>query len=336
MTVNFSVISGAQVAEVIKANAPQVQDIIKKAYLLHHEQQTINPNSYFLRYPQKPHARIIALPAHIGSDINVSGIKWIASNPENIKQGLPRASAVLILNDGDTGYPFACLEASIISATRTAASAVLAAEYLRSQNKKQVRLGIIGAGLISRYIYQTLMNNGWELDHILIYDLNEDYSSQFLKHIDKNKHSTAHVADSAETLIQSSDLVLFATSAIQPTISEASWFANNPIVLNVSLRDLAPEVLINANNVVDDVEHVLSANTSPHLTAQKYPDHQFINGTLAGYIKQEFQLDPSKPCIFSPMGMGILDLALGNFIYDYLHAKNQLTIIDDFFVDVAR
>ena len=50
--------------------------------------------------------------------------------PRQRAAGLPRASAVLILNDPGTGYPFACLESSIISATRTAASAAVAADWL--------------------------------------------------------------------------------------------------------------------------------------------------------------------------------------------------------------
>ena len=37
---------------------------------------------------------------------------------------------MLILNDPRTGYPLACIEASLISATHTAASAALAAEHI--------------------------------------------------------------------------------------------------------------------------------------------------------------------------------------------------------------
>ena len=129
----FYVVSGSTVKRVIDENRKQVFDAIEATYRLHASGNTLNPDSYFLRYPDKPNARIIALPAHLGGAIQKSGIKWISSFPENRVSNLARASAVLILNDAATGYPLACIEAALISATRTAASAALAAERIPPQ-----------------------------------------------------------------------------------------------------------------------------------------------------------------------------------------------------------
>ena len=70
--------------------------------------------------------------------------------------GIPRASAVLILNDPATGYPFAVLESSIISATRTAASAALAAHALTRTRGRPAPVGFVGAGLIAHYVHTFL------------------------------------------------------------------------------------------------------------------------------------------------------------------------------------
>lgn len=95
---NFSVISGSIVNKILQSNYAKVIDLVESAYLAHGEKKTLNPDSYFLKYPDKPEARIIALPAHLGGDFNISGIKWISSFPKNINHGIPRASAVIILD----------------------------------------------------------------------------------------------------------------------------------------------------------------------------------------------------------------------------------------------
>ena len=118
---SFAVISGAQVQHALQGREKQIVELVEAAYRLHGAGDSVNPPSYFLRFPDRPSSRIIALPASIGGQVRVDGLKWISSFPENVAAGIPRASAVLILNDHDTGYPFACLESSIISATRTAA-----------------------------------------------------------------------------------------------------------------------------------------------------------------------------------------------------------------------
>lgn len=65
----FAVIPGAQVHEVLDGRAPEVVGLIESAYRVHGEGGTVNPPSYFLRFPDRPTSRIIALPASIGEGL---------------------------------------------------------------------------------------------------------------------------------------------------------------------------------------------------------------------------------------------------------------------------
>ena len=79
----FYVVPGSTVKRVIDDNKKQVFDAVEAAYRLHASGNTLNPNGYFLRYPDRSSARVIALPAHLGGAVQKSGIKWISSFPEN-------------------------------------------------------------------------------------------------------------------------------------------------------------------------------------------------------------------------------------------------------------
>src|SRR5215475_2827064 len=168
---SFSVISGGQVQHSLQGREKQIVALVESTYRLHCAGDSVNPPSYFLLFPDRPTSRIIALPASIGGHLKVDGIKWISSFPENVAAGIPRASAVLILNDHDTGYPFVCMESSIISATRTAASAALAADWLSRGRPRPARVGCIGTGLIARYIHTFLAGTGWAFEEIGVHDL---------------------------------------------------------------------------------------------------------------------------------------------------------------------
>ena len=144
------------------------------------------------------------------------------------------------------------------------------------------------------------------------------------------------VHDRAEDLIRSSDLIVFATVAGQPHVSELSWFEHNPLVLHVSLRDLAPEILLASANVVDDVEHCLKAGTSPHLAEQLTGNRHFLLGTLDDVMAGRVTVPADRPVVFSPFGLGVLDLAAGKCVYDEVTRSGELHVIDEFFHELRR
>jgi 2,3-diaminopropionate biosynthesis protein SbnB len=333
----FAVISGAEVRHALEGREEEIVDLVDAAYRLHGAGQSVNPPSYFLRFPDRPSSRIIALPASLGGHVGVDGLKWISSFPGNVEAGIPRASAVLILNDRETGYPFACLEASIISATRTAAMAASAAAWLSSGRPRLTRVGFFGAGLIARYVQKFLTATGWSFDEIGVYDLSAGSAAGFRGYLERSGAAgriTVH--DGAEQLIRSSDLVVFATVAGEPHVQDPSWFEHNPVVLHMSLRDLAPEVVLAATNIVDDVEHCLNADTSPHLAEQLTGNRDFVHGTLKDVMAGRVAVPAGRPVVFSPFGLGVLDLALGKYVYDHVAGNGGLQVVDDFFHELSR
>src|SRR2546426_6674182 len=338
-TTNFelSIIKGKTVFDLVQAHRAECIQVIQDAYLAHAEGKSVNPDSYFLRFPDKPSARIIALPAYLGTGFDVAGLKWIASYPDNVQRGFPRASAVLVLNSYDTGYPFAILESSIISASRTAASAALAAYWLSGRSRRAHALGIVGTGFIARYVYEFLIDTGWEIEEVRLYDHSPLESEKFRNtacHLEQ--HRTVTVVPDVAQLVRACDLILFTTVASTPHIADASLFEHNPLVLHISLRDLAPAILLESQNVVDDVEHVMKANTSPHLAEQKTGNRSFVTGTLADIMTGRRSVNRSRPIIFSPFGMGILDLAVGKWVYDQAVAAGQDQRLSDFFYETVR
>ena len=87
------------------------------------------------------------MPAYIPA-LHSAGIKWVSGYPENFKRGLPYITGLLILNDVETGIPYAVMDCAWITAYRTGAASALAAKYLARPESKTA--GILACGVQGR------------------------------------------------------------------------------------------------------------------------------------------------------------------------------------------
>ncbi|VVE36011.1 2,3-diaminopropionate biosynthesis protein SbnB [Pandoraea anhela] len=341
----FRVFTGEQVAAAVRGGQRAILDTVEAAYRAHHAGRTVNPESQFLRFPDAQRNRIIALPAHIQGDEGegITGIKWISSFPENIERGVPRASAVLILNDAATGYPMACMEASIISAARTAASAVSALRRLtcgdrrgdrRDDRRRHRRVAFVGAGVIARHVAECLPLAALPVEEVVVHDLNPGYADSLANRIAAHTGIDARTDISLESVVRRSDVIVFATTASSPYLDNPDWFSHCPVVLHLSLRDLAPSIVLEAYNVVDDIEHCLRAKTSLHLTEVETGHRRFVTTSLPHLLCGGELPARDRPLVFSPFGLGILDIAVGRWVYERL--ADRQAPVPRFFFDLQR
>jgi N-[(2S)-2-amino-2-carboxyethyl]-L-glutamate dehydrogenase len=331
----FHVIPGSLVERVLAGNRNQVFDVVEAAYRLYAAGDAVNPDGCFLRYPDNPSARIIALPAHLGGAVRQSGIKWISSFPENRASNLARASAVLILNDATTGYALACVEGSLISATRTAASAALAAEHL-SPVPFEGSISVIGTGIIARTTIEWLLFRKWMFRTIHLYDLDHKEAERLSTWLHDRHNQHAEIHDRLDDAIGDASLLLFTTTALAPYLADERLFVHCPTVLHLSLRDICTNVILASQNIVDDLDHCLTARTSLHLTEMATGHRHFVSGTLVDVLEKKVIPDPARPRIFSPFGLGVLDLAVGHLVFEAARSSTAAIEVPNFFSTSTR
>jgi 2,3-diaminopropionate biosynthesis protein SbnB len=324
------VITAGEVAHEVDGDRAACLDVVRRAYLAHDAGDSVNPHSAFLRFPHLPTSRIISLPAYLGGEFDVAGLKWIASFPDNRANGIPRASATLVLNDCTTGFPYVCMESSIISATRTAASAVLGAEVLLG-GRRAARVGIVGTGLIAHHVWRFLRDLGWDLGGVRLFDLNRVAAQRVATSLRADDAPDVVAVDRVEDAFDGCDLVVLTTVAGEPHLHDPALVRHNPVVLHLSLRDLAPEIVLAAENFTDDVDHAVRERTSLHLTEQRTGHRDFVTGTLADLLTGRVTREPDRAAVFAPFGLGVLDLAVGKWVYDRVTAGGRGQEIADFF-----
>lgn len=319
------------VLDVLDGAENDLVETVSRTYAAHAAKDTSVPHAAFLRFPDDPRNRIIALPAYVGGERPVASVKWIASFPGNLGRGLERASAAILVNSLETGRPVALIEGSLISARRTAAGAALAADTLTSGAPDGVREGVtlIGCGVINYEILRFLRSRLPRLGGVTVFDSDPARAEDFA---DRIGDLEVEIADEVESALAAHRVVSIATTAAAPHLSTAPCLPGS-VLLHVSLRDLDVPSVLAARNVVDDTDHVCRAATSLDLAQQETGDRGFVHAELGDVLSGKTPLgyDPSAVTVFSPFGLGALDAAVAAYVLDAADRKGLGIQVPDFF-----
>ncbi|BBK27020.1 2,3-diaminopropionate biosynthesis protein SbnB [Staphylococcus arlettae] len=294
---------------------------LSEALTAHAKQDFVQPLKPYLRAQGKEgHIadRIIAMPSHIGGQDPVSGIKWIGSKHDNpAKRQLERASGVIILNDPETNYPIAVMEASLISSMRTAAVSVIAAQHLAKEGFTD--LTIIGCGLIGDRQLQSMLEQFDHIQQVYVYDQFPEASDKFV-----NKWAAAYPdvnfvqASTAREAVEHAEVLITCTVTDQPYI-EYEWLQKGVFISNISIMDIQKEVFVQADKVI--VDDWSQANREKKTLNQLVLEGRFSEDALHAELGQ--LLTGDKPgrehddeiILLNPMGMAIEDISSAYHIY---------------------
>ena len=169
----------------------------------------------------QPDAFIHAMPAFIPA-LRSAGIKWVSGYPENASRGLPYISGLLILNDVDTGIPYAVMDCTWITAYRTGAASALSARYLARQDSQVV--GILACGVQGRTNLEA-MAALFPIEKAYAYDIHADTQHRYVREMSAKLNLEIIAVSEPRQAVVESDIVVTSGPILKhpsPTI-EKDW-----------------------------------------------------------------------------------------------------------------
>jgi ornithine cyclodeaminase/alanine dehydrogenase-like protein (mu-crystallin family) len=250
--------------------------------------------------PAYPAGDFRAMPA-LGA--GHAALKWVTSFPDNPERGLPTVTGLVLLSDASNGVLLAVLDAGAVTALRTGAAAVLAAETLG--RKGATSAAVIGAGVNGRAAAKTFLARGRE---VVLWDLDPVRAETAA-----NELGVA-VAGSREEAL-AADLVVTMTPGYEHLLTAGSLRPGQHVSLmgadGPGKAEIAVEELARASVFCDDWEQASHNGDLAHAVeagAVTRDDVTQLGDVLAGIAPGRRHED--EITIFDSTGLAIQDLAI--------------------------
>jgi ornithine cyclodeaminase/alanine dehydrogenase-like protein (mu-crystallin family) len=265
-----------------------------------------------LRFVVKPAdepSLIGLMPAHRGGESPLYSLKTVCVFPDNPQRGLDAHQGTVTLFDGETGEVRALMNASAITAIRTAAVSAVATRLLAREDATE--LGMLGAGVQARSHLEALPG----FDRVRIYSPTAEHAEALAA------ETGAEAVATAEEAVRGADVVVTATSSLEPVL-ERAWLKEGAHVNSVGgrppqMRELDAATIADSSFFVDRRE-------STENEAFDYRDALEAGAIGPDHIKGEIgevligsspgRTSPEELTVFRSMGLAVEDLAAAEYV----------------------
>lgn len=309
--------------------------IMHEVFKMHNAGQTILPDEAYLAWTNEKgeSVRSLNMPGYVGGSLRIAGTKIINGNIRNPLRGLPRASGLTLLYDNTSVRIVCIMEGSYLSSLRTASVTALAAEVLKGAEIEC--MAVIGAGVLAQAHIDLLVRRLPHLRQIRIFDVEEERVTVLqrkLASLLEARNVVMQHTSSSEEAIRPAQLVVPVTTTTTGYI-HYEWLRSGSVLVNISLDDPLPEVVLKADKVIVD-DWNLVKNDTHRLLGRMYRAGKII-GTddLAGTVQHECRridaqlgeivagtkvgrCDPGEIILVNPFGLSIEDVALAAYVYE--------------------
>ena len=255
------------------------------------------------------------MPAFVGGDVDLAGIKWIASFPGNIDNNIPRAHSVVVINQADTGIPIAIINTPLLSVIRTSSvTGLMIRHFLKTRPMDNINVGIIGWGPIGQYHFKMvteLLKD--KVANVSLYDL-RGINVDAVESPYKDKIAAA---DSWQDAYRDADIFMTCTVSKAPYIDEKPKAGS--LQLNVSLRDFKVDICDYTKAIiVDDWEEVCREKTDIEMMHLEKGLQEEDTKSIADVVCNNCMADypEDEAVMFNPMGMAVFDIATAGYYLD--------------------
>lgn len=287
--------------------------------------------------------RFMAMPAYLGGEYQMAGMKWYGSNVENKKQGLPRSILMMMLNDKDTGAPLALMSANLVSSYRTGGIPGVGAKYLARKDAKTV--AIVGPGVMGKTSLAAFVSVCPHLDTLKIKGRGQKSIDSFIEFTKKEcpQIKNITVCDTLEEVVRDSDIISMTTVVRDDVASfpyiNGEWVKKGALISMPSAARFDDEFLAKKCKLVVDNAKLYEAweEEYPYPT---YPQVQIVGTKFTDLVhdgliqasdiiditdviqgKHAGRENDDEIIVYSVGGMPVEDIAWGGTVYRNALAK---------------